>query len=178
MQSFPLGGSDIHLPFTLGAEDALAFRLPPHQSGAPLRWFRQLYNLDGRYITKDSIKTKINSGDWSTALPEELLEERYEIARYNTHSRNVHDMIDQKNLWIKMHKATIGYDPTGFRVSGLSHSSLQHHGNMTAKCLQYLQQASAPVHADAGIWRLWEDPQDVPQSVGNPRRSPGSQPQS
>ena len=65
--------TDISLPFSLGAEDALAFRLPPHQSGAPLRWFRQLYNLDGKRITKDSIKSKINSGTWSTPLPEELI---------------------------------------------------------------------------------------------------------
>ena len=38
---------EIHLPFELGAEDTLAFRLPPHQLGAPVRWMRQLYCIDG-----------------------------------------------------------------------------------------------------------------------------------
>ena len=92
------------------------------------------------------------------------MDECYEVARYNTHSKNVLDMIDQKNLWIKMHKATIGYDQTGFRINGRSHPSFQHHGTMTAKCLQYLQKASNPVHADVGTWRLWDDPLAVPRS--------------
>ena len=27
-----------------------------------------------------------------------------------------------------------------------------------------MQKASDPVHADAGIWRLWDDAQDVPRA--------------
>ena len=112
--------TDISLPFVVGAEDALAFRLPPHYSGAPRRWFRQLYNLEGKSVTKDSIKSKLDSGIWSTLLPEELIEPCYQVARHNTHSRNVHDMEEQKELWIKMHEATDGYDKVAFRA-GLSH---------------------------------------------------------
>ena len=73
-------------------------------------------------------------------------------------------MRDQKNLWIKMHQNTTGYDAQGFRVKGLSQPSLQHLGNTTAKCMQYLQHASDPIRADTGIWRLWEDPLDVPRA--------------
>ena len=152
------------LPFQLGAEDSLAFRLPPYQSGAPLRWFRQLCNLEGKYVTKDTIRAKINSGEWSTTLPEELIEECYQLARFDSQSRNVYDQRDQKNLWIKMHQQTIGYDPTGFRVNGLSQPSLQHHNDMTAKCLQYLQKASDPVHQAHGVWRLWENPLSIPKA--------------
>ena len=97
-------------------------------------------------------------------LPDELLEECYQVARYNAQSRNIYDQRDQKNLWIKMHEHTNGYDSSGFRVYGLSHPSLQHHDNMTAKCLQYLQKASDPVHPAHGAWRLWEDPLFIPKA--------------
>ena len=59
--------TDISLPFELGAEDALAFRLPPATLGAPLRWFRQISNLKDMGITKSSMK--IDSGDWLQEFP-------------------------------------------------------------------------------------------------------------
>ena len=77
-------------------------------------------NLDGKTVTKDSIKSKVDSGIWSTLLPDELIDPRHQIARYDSHSRNVQDMWEQKDLWIKMHEATEGYDVLAFR-SGLSH---------------------------------------------------------
>ena len=61
--------TDISLPFELGAEDALAFRLPPATLGAPLRWFRQISNLKDMGITKSSMK--IDSGDWLQEFPKE-----------------------------------------------------------------------------------------------------------
>ena len=67
------------------------------------------------------------------------MDQCYEVARYNTHSKNVLDMQDQKQLWIKMHEATIGYDQLGFRTKGLSHPAFQHHEKKTAKCMTYLR---------------------------------------
>ena len=98
--------TEIHLPFTLGAEDALAFRLPPHQLGAPVRWFRQLSNIDGKTLSKAAIRTNINSGEWPTPLSNDILDRCCEIAQYNSQSRNYEDIIEQKNLWIKMFGAS------------------------------------------------------------------------
>ena len=67
-------------------------------------------------------------------------------------------MQEQKELWIKMHEATIGYDQLGFRTKGLSHPAFQHHEHKTAKCMTYLQRASDPIGVVTGIWRLWEAP--------------------
>ena len=63
---------EIHLPFEMGAEDTLVFRLPPHQVGAPIRWFRQVYNIDGTKYTKAAIRLKIDSGDWPTPVTESI----------------------------------------------------------------------------------------------------------
>ena len=82
----------------LGAEDAMGFRLPPCQIGGPARWFRQLCNVDGQKYNKAAVKAKINSGEWSTHLSEQLLENIYEIVRYDSQSRNSEDMIEQKRL--------------------------------------------------------------------------------
>ena len=106
--------TEVHLPFHLGAEDSLAFRLPPHQLGAPLRWFRQLSNLDGKTMSKAAIRGKINSGDWPTQPSSDILDRCCEIAQYNSQSRNVEDMIDQKNLWIWMFKEPTGFDNISF----------------------------------------------------------------
>ena len=70
--------TEISLPFELGAEDALAFRLPPIQLGAPLRWYRLMNNLRDKGITKNTMK--IDSGDWPTEFPKELLELCYNVA--------------------------------------------------------------------------------------------------
>ena len=126
--------TEIHLPFTLGAEDALAFRLPPHQLGAPVRWFRQLCNIDGKNLSKAAIRTKINSGEWPTPLSNDILDRCCEIAQYNSQSRNHEDIIEQKNLWIKMFKEPVGYDDKRFCLEGLNHSSLQHQGRTL--CMQ------------------------------------------
>ena len=106
--------TEVHLPFELGAEDSLALRLPPHQLGAPLRWFRQLSNIDGKTMSKAAIRSKINSGDWPTQPSSDILDWCCEIAQYNSQSRNIDDMIDQKNLWIRMFKEPNGYDNISF----------------------------------------------------------------
>ena len=91
------------LPFELGAEDALAFRLNPWQLGAPLRWYRIMNNLRGKGITKEMIQ-RINSGDWPTDFPPKLVEACYNVALYDSESRNEEDQWDQKELWINMHE--------------------------------------------------------------------------
>ena len=94
----------IHLPFVLGAEDAMGFRLPPCQIGGPARWFRQLCNIDGKSYNKAAVKARINSGERSTHLSEELLEKIYEVVKYDSQSRNSEDMIEQKRFWIQLFK--------------------------------------------------------------------------
>ena len=115
-------------------------------------------------ILKSAIKAKINSGDWPTVLSDELLEMCYQVARYNSQSRNSLDQIDQKNLWIALHKQPAGYSDISFCVTGLTHSSLQHHDNRPALCMHYLRQAGEEVTAEVGIWRLWNPPTDAPRA--------------
>ena len=157
----------IDLPFKLGAEDALAFRLPPEYLGAPLRWYRMLSNLTSDQVqSKETILSKVNEGNWRHSLPQHLLKECYEVVRYNAQSKNEEDMYEQKDLWIKMHEATRGYDVSGFRTKALSHESFQHDKDefgrgVTHKCMVYLQKASDPVDVRKGEWRLWDAPQAV-----------------
>ena len=87
---------EIHLPFELGAEDTLAFRLPPHQVGAPIRWFRQLFNIDGTRYSKASVRQMIDSGDWPTPLTDSIRNECAKVAEYNAQSLNEEDQIEQK----------------------------------------------------------------------------------
>ena len=91
---------EIHLPFELGAEDTLAFRLPPHQLGGPIRWMRQLFCIDGARTNKIAIRQKIDSGEWPTPLSDKLRRDCAEVAQYNIASRNEQDMLEQKRLYI------------------------------------------------------------------------------
>ena len=111
-----------------------------------------------------AIRSKIDSGDWPTPISNEMLDRCCEVAQYNSQSRNALDMIDQKNLWIRMHKQPVGYDEVNFCLKGLNHSSLQHYNGRTALCMQYLRQAGVAVTAETGIWRLWESPLEVPRA--------------
>ena len=72
---------EIHMPFELGMEDALAFRLPPHHIGAPIRWFRTLYNIDGNQQNMAAIMAMLDSGEWPTPLPEHLRKECARLAQ-------------------------------------------------------------------------------------------------
>ena len=69
--------------------------------GAPVRWFRQLCNIDGKTLSKAAIRTKINSGEWPTPLSNEILDWCCEIAQYNSQSRNHEDIIEQKNCGLR-----------------------------------------------------------------------------
>ena len=79
-----------------------------------------------------------------------------EVAQYNIASRNADDIIDQKNLWLKMLKEPTGYSVTEFAL-GLNHSSMTHKGK-TPLCMQYLRQVGKEITAESGIWRQWETP--------------------
>ena len=102
----------------------------------------------------------INSGDWPTPIPDRLLDQCAEVAQYNIASKHEDEMIEQKNLYIKMMEEPTEYSATNFAL-GLSHSSLTHNG-VTPLCMRYLREASKKkVTADSGIWRLWPPPKDV-----------------
>merc|ERR1711989_119820 len=123
--------------------------------------FRQLSNIDGSLTSKAAIKSKINSGDWSSQPTKEIIDMCCEIGQYDSQSRNIDDMIEQKKLWLMMFMATKGYDPLSFYSEGLVHGSVLHHGKLPL-CLQHLRTGSKPIHPDVGEWRLWENPEFVP----------------
>ena len=151
---------EIHLPFELGAEDTLAFRLPPHQVGAPIRWFRQLFNIDGTRYSKSPIRQMIDSGDWPTPLTDSMRNECANVAEYNAQSLNEEDQIEQKELYIRMFKEPTEYDKYGIGL-GLVQPTFTIDGTLPL-CLRYLQDAqSKEVKATEGIWRLWDPPKDV-----------------
>ena len=74
-----------------------------------------------------------------------ILDRCCEVAQYNSQSRNADDIIDQKNLWIKMHQEPVNYDTKDFCM-GLSHSSLLYNGK-TPLCMQYLRKAGDEITA-------------------------------
>ena len=150
---------EIHLPFELGVEDALAFCLPPHQLGGPTRWIRQLYCIDGRYFDKAGIRDKLDSGEWPTPLTDQMLDHVARVAQYNIASLNAEDIKDQKNLYIKMMQEPTAFDPPAFGL-GLTHSSLTHNG-ATPLCMKYLRDFNKKITAETGIWRLWSLAKDV-----------------
>ena len=82
---------------------------------------------------------KIDSGDWPTEFPKERIDFYYNVALYDSESRNEQDQWDQKELWIKMHEATEMYNQTAFR-EGLKADAFIHHDGVTqvydifAKC--------------------------------------------
>merc|ERR1711989_114923 len=123
--------------------------------------FRQLSNIDGSLTSKAAIKSKINSGDWSSQPTKEIIDMCCEIGQYDSQSRNIDDMIEQKKLWLMMFMATKGYDRLSFYSEGLVHGSVLHHGKLPL-CLQHLRTGSKPIHPDVGEWRLWEDPTFTP----------------
>ena len=106
----------------------------------------------------------INSGDWPTPIPDRLLDQCAEVAQYNIASQNEDDMIEQKNLYIKMMEEPTEYTSTEFAVT-LNHSSLTH-GGLLPLCLRYLREACLKkVTAETGIWRLWPQPKDVERAA-------------
>ena len=82
-----------------------------------------LSNLSSDQVAgKETIPSKVIPGSWKISLPHKLLDLCYEVVRYNAQSKNEEDMRQQKELWIKMHEATRGYDVSGFRIKALRHN--------------------------------------------------------
>ena len=62
----------VTVPFKLGAEDALAFRIDQFNLGAPVKWYRLVHNM--KEVTMAKIQ-KINTETWNTTLPQDLVKD-------------------------------------------------------------------------------------------------------
>ena len=60
----------VQVPFKLGEEDKLAFRVNQFNLGVPLKWYRIINNLVDATVDKIS---RINTDAWNNALPEDLV---------------------------------------------------------------------------------------------------------
>ena len=167
---------EIHLPFELGVEDTLAFRLPPYQIGAPIRWFRTLFNIDGNQQTTAAIINTLDSGDWPTPLTPSLRKECAKLAQYNAQrSLNQEDQIAQKALYIKLMKEPLGYAKENFALA-LTNAPFIYNGRLPA-CMKYIQEgANKDVSPHEGLWRLWDPPKDVPTAKQQHKASQSDSP--
>ena len=146
----------VTVPFKLGAEDALAFRINQFNLGAPLKWYRLVNNM--REVTMDKI-SNINTEIWNNTLPEDLVKDCYELALYDSESRNEEDQQDQKDLWIRMFERTKSYEEgVNAMTSWLQTEAFQHYGNKTHRVLQFLQESCQKVTKKTGKWNLWYPP--------------------
>ena len=119
--------TEVSVPFKLGAEDTLAFRINHFNLGVPLKWYRIINNMVE--VTMDKI-SKINTETWNNTLPEDLVQDCYELALYDAQSRNEEDQQDQKDLWIRMFERTKSYEQgLDAMTSWLQIEALQHCGN-------------------------------------------------
>ena len=84
------------------------------------------------------------------------------FAQYSIASLNADDIIDQKNLYIKMMQEPTAYDPQSFGL-GLSHPSLTHQG-VTPMCVRYIRDFNKEITAETGVWRLWNPAKNVPRA--------------
>ena len=70
MKIFAPFDTSVKVPFVLGAEDKLAFRLDPFNLGAPVKWYRELTNM--AEITKEKIRKLSNNTMNDNILPQDL----------------------------------------------------------------------------------------------------------
>ena len=83
--------------------------------------------------------SKINTEAWNNnELPEDLMKDCYELARYNPQSLNKEDQQDQKDLWIRMFERTKTYDQ-GMEAmyKWLRADAFIHDRNKTHKIMQF-----------------------------------------
>ena len=97
MKIFAPFDTTVELPFALGAEDKLAFRLDQFNLGAPVKWYRELTNMSG--VTKEKIKKLSNGTLNDNVLPEELEGACYNLALYDMLSINPEDQKEQKSVY-------------------------------------------------------------------------------
>ena len=97
----------VKLPYVLGAEDKLAFRLDPYNLGAPVKWYRELSNM--AEITMEKIRKLSNNSLNDNSLPHDLEDECYKVALYDMSSNNADGQKEQKSLYMSMFERTKGY---------------------------------------------------------------------
>ena len=76
-----------------------------------------MYCIDGTRYSKASIRQMIDSGEWPTPLTDHMREECAKVAQYNIASLNEEDMLEQKELYIKMLKEPTEYDEKEFALA-------------------------------------------------------------
>ena len=82
-----------NLPWKMGEEDKLALRINPRDLGAPVSWFKQIWNW-----SKDGKKTlgqlNNNASAWNgNTIAPELLARVNELVKGDIQSMNPHDLI-------------------------------------------------------------------------------------
>ena len=141
----------VELPFVLGAEDKLAFRLDQFNLGAPVKWYRELTNMSG--VTKENLKKLSNSTLNENVLPEELEDACYNLALYDMLSLNPEDQKEQKSLYKRMFEHTKSYDNGRKDVLRIAELPAFKNLDFTHKALQFLQDVHRTVEANSGDWR-------------------------
>ena len=104
-------------------------------------------------------KLSDNAQAWNdNVLPQDLFNECFDLALYETESRNEEDQLEQKDLWIRMFECTQSYEE-GLNAmhSWLQVEAFQHSGKKTHKVLQFLQESCQKVTKKSGKWNLWYD---------------------
>ena len=91
-------------------------------------------------------------------LPEDLFDDCYNLALYDTEPRNDEDQHDQKDLWIRMFECTKSYEEgLSAMHSWLQAEAFQHSGKKTHKFMQFLQEPCQKVTKKSRKWNLWYD---------------------
>ena len=144
------------LPFVLGAEDKLAFRLDQFNLGAPVKWYRELTNMRG--VTREKIKKLSNGTLNDNVLPEDIEDACYNLAMYDIESLHPEDQKEQKLLYMRMFERTKSYDEGRRDVLRISESPAFKHPVLTHKVMQFLQDVHRSVDANSGEWKMWEKP--------------------
>ena len=161
----------------LGVEDTLAFRLNQFNLGAPVQWFREICNMTDVTHTKLQ-RLNRNPDEWNgNQIPAELFPSIFNIAAYNTQSRNPRDQDDQKILYIQLFELTKSFSEG--KLDSLTYMENQafKHPNETHKMLEFLRAAQTPAaHMSGGRWYLWFDP-DPLALLANDLKDTNMQPQ-
>ena len=85
-------------------------RVNPFDLGAPVKWYRELCNMQEVAYPKIQ-RINRNISVWNdNALPEYLYDLCYQVAEYEAQSLNKEDQIEQKTLYKKMFESVKSYD--------------------------------------------------------------------
>ena len=92
----------VQLPMQLAAEDKIGFRLIQSNLGVPIQWYREVCNMCE--VTNVKIQRLNRYPElWNgNEVPSEMFGDCFNIALYNSQSRNPQDQEEQKTLYINM----------------------------------------------------------------------------